>query len=384
MLQYERIIAEINLDNIAHNVKQICKQTNKNTMVMAIVKADAYGHGSLEVSKTCLYNGASCLGVATCDEGVYLRKNNIFEPILLLGHTIYSKFEDVINYNLTQTIFSYETAKVLSDYATKLAKEVSIHIKIDTGMGRLGFFPSDKSLQEIILISKLPFLKITGVFTHFASSDAEDKSFAMEQFNKFKIFVDKIKKSGINNIVTHCSNSGAILDLKEFNLDMVRAGIIIYGVYPSDEIKNKINLLPAMSLKTHISLIKEFPPNTSVGYSRTYFTNKVTKIATIPVGYADGYARIMSNKANVIIRGQFAPVIGSICMDQMMVDVTHIENVHINDTVTLLGEQNSSKITADDLANLQQTISYEVFCSIGKRVPRVYIKNGQFLKTVCY
>lgn len=384
MIQYERVIAEVNLDNIAHNIKQICNKTKNDTKIMAIVKADAYGHGALEVAKTCLYNGASWLGVATSDEAVYLRKNNIFEPILILSYTIQSKFEDIINYNLTQTIYCYEIAKELSKVATKLKKTVDVHIKIDTGMGRLGFFPNSESLKEIIMISKLPFLKITGVYTHFATSDAKNKDFSKEQFNKFKCFLDELKKNGISDIITHSSNSGAILDLEDFYLDMVRAGIIIYGAYPSNEVDTSMNILPAMSLKTHISFIKEVPAGTSVGYNRTYFTDKPTKIATVPVGYADGYSRIMSNKSNVIINGQLAPVIGNICMDQMMLDVTHIKNININDTVILLGEDKNLKISAEDLAVLQGTINYEVFCSIGKRVPRVYIKNGEILKTICY
>ena len=376
MIEYERVIAEINLDNIAYNVSNIRKNINEKTKIMAIVKADAYGHGAVEVAKTALYNGANWLGVAIIDEAIELRKNNIFEPILILGNTIEHKLLQVIKYNITQTIFSYSMAKKLSDEATKIKKSVDIHIKIDTGMCRLGFLPNDETIEEIIKIKNLPYINITGIFTHFATSDIEDKSFTKDQFKKYKYVVDKLKEKGFNNIIKHISNSGAILDLKEYNFDMVRAGIILYGMYPSNEVLKSIPLKPAMSLKTHISYVKEIDANLSVSYCRTYFTNKKTKIATIPVGYADGYARLLSNKARVFVNGYYANVVGNICMDQFMIDVTHIPDVKEGDVVVLMGQG----ILAEELASLQNTINYEIVCNIGKRVPRVYIKNTQFLK----
>ncbi len=376
MIDYERVVAEINLDNIAYNVANIRKTIDKKTKIMAIVKADAYGHGAIEVAKTALYNGADWLGVAIIDEAIELRKNNIFEPILILGHTIEHKLLQVIKYNITQTVFSYDMAKKLSDEAKKIEKTVDIHIKIDTGMSRLGFLPNDKTIDEIIAIKNLPYINITGIFTHFATADMKDKSFTKEQFEKYMWVIKKLEEKGINNLIKHISNSGAILDLEEYRLDMVRAGIILYGMYPSKEVLKNIDLKPAMSLKTHISYVKEIEENISVSYCRTYFTNKKTKIATIPVGYADGYSRILSNKARVFVNGKYANVIGNICMDQFMIDVTHIPNVKEGDIVTLMGEN----IKAEELANLQNTINYEIVCNIGKRIPRVYIKNNQFLK----
>ena len=376
MISYERVIAEINLDNIAYNMKNIRNYVNKNTQIMAIVKADGYGHGAVEIAKTALYNGAIYLGVAIIDEAIELRKNNILEPILILGNTIEHKLLEVIKYNITQTIFSYKMAKKLSDEASKIKKTVDIHIKIDSGMGRLGFLPIDSSVDEILKIKDLPYINITGIFTHFATSDMEDKTFSNEQFNKYKYIVDKLEEKGVNNLIKHISNSGAILDLKDYNLDMVRAGIILYGMYPSNEVLKNIKLKPAMSIKTYISYIKEIEPNNSVSYCRTYFTNKKTKIATIPVGYADGYARCLSNKARVFVNGYYSNVIGNICMDQFMIDVSHIPNIKEGDSVILMGEQ----VNAEELASLQNTINYEVVCNIGKRVPRVYIKNNQFLK----
>lgn len=376
MIDYERVVAEINLDNIAYNMKNIRKNIDEHTKIMAVVKADAYGHGAVEVAKTALYNGANWLGVAIIDEAIELRKNNIFEPILILGHTIENKLLQIIKYNITQTIFSYEMAERLSKEALKIKKSVDIHIKIDTGMSRLGFLPIEQTIEEIIQIQKLPYINITGIFTHFATADMQDKTFTKEQFEKYMWVINKLEEKGFTNFIKHISNSGAILDLKEYRLDMVRAGIILYGMYPSSEVIKNIDLKPAMSLKTHISYVKEIDANVSVSYCRTYFTDKKTKIATIPVGYADGYARILSNKARVFVNGYYANVIGNICMDQFMIDVTHIPNIKEGDIVTLMGED----ITAEELARLQNTINYEIVCNIGKRVPRVYIKNNQFLK----
>ncbi len=382
MIEYQRVIAEINLDNIAYNIKQIKSIVNKDTKIMAIVKADGYGHGAVETAKTCLYNGADFLGTAMSDEGVELRKNNIFVPILILGYTIDSKLEEVVEYELTQTIFSFETAKKLSETAKRLGKTAYIHIKLDTGMGRIGFKPNDETIKTIVDISKLDNIKITGLFTHFATADEKDKSFTVLQFNRFKYVSDKLKELGFKDIICHVSNSGAILDMPELNLDMVRAGIIIYGLYPSDEVKKIIDLKPAMSIKTHVSFVKQTEENTSISYARSYFTDKKTKIATIPVGYADGYSRLLSNKARVIINGCYAKQVGNICMDQFMTDVTEIENVKENDEVILMGKYNDLEITAEELASVQGTINYEFICGVGKRVPRVYIKNGEILKTL--
>lgn len=375
MIDYERVVAEINLDNIAHNVLNI-KKTLNNTKLMAVVKADGYGHGAVEVAKTALYNGADWLGVAIIDEAIELRKNNIFEPILILGHTIDTKLIQVIKYNITQTIFSYEMAKKLSKEAQKIKKTVNVHIKIDTGMHRLGFLPTEQSINEILKIKDLPYINITGIFTHFATSDFKDKCFTIKQYETFENIVNKLEKQGLTNVIKHVSNSGAILDLKQYKLDMVRAGIILYGMYPSNDVLKNIPLKPAMSIKTHVSYVKEIKENQSVSYCRTYFTNKKTKIATIPVGYADGYSRLLSNKSRVFVNGAYANTIGNICMDQFMIDVTNIKNIKEGDVVTLMGDG----ITAEELALLQNTINYEIVCTIGKRIPRVYIKNNEILK----
>lgn len=384
MTEYQRVAAEINLDNIANNLKEVKKIVKDGVKILAVVKADAYGHGAVEVSKTALYNGADWLGVATCDEGVQLRKNSIFAPVLLLGYTPKAKINEVILNEITQTVFSYDAAKEFSEAAVKLGKKADIHIKIDTGMGRIGFSPDGESLKEISETAKLKNINITGIYTHFASADEKDKTFAKEQYEKFIYMAENTEKILGKKIIKHAANSGAILDLPEFSLDMVREGIILYGLYPSEHVKKCINIRPCMSIKTAVSYVKEVKEGVSIGYGRTFFTKRTSKIATIPVGYADGYSRALGNKAKVIINGAFAPVVGNICMDQFMADVTDAGDVKAGDCAVLMGEAGGKRVSADDIAGIEGTISYEVLCSVGKRVPRIYIKNGDVIKTLNY
>lgn len=384
MIEYQRVIAEINLDNIASNMKQIRNKVGDKTKILAVVKADAYGHGAVEISKVCLYNGADWLGVAISDEGKQLRENNIFVPVLILGYTPEPKIDEVIMNDLTQTIFSYDMAEAFSKRAVKLNRICDIHIKIDTGMGRIGFLPNNKSIDEILKIKELPNLNITGIFTHFSTADEKDKSFTYEQYNKFKFVTDKLEEKGIKNIIKHVGNSASIIDIPDFKCDMVRAGIILYGMYPSNQVLMDLDLKPAMSIKTHISYTKTLDSGMSISYGRTYITKKKTRVATVPVGYADGYSRVLSNKARVIVNGKYAPVIGNICMDQFMIDISEIDDVYPGDEVVLIGTQGASNITAEEIADLRNTINYEVVCDVGKRVPRVYIKDNKILKTINY
>ncbi|MBR1442843.1 MAG: alanine racemase [Firmicutes bacterium] len=382
MLDHQRIMAEIDLDNIGHNMREIKKRVG-DTKVLAVVKADAYGHGAVETAKVCLYNGADWLGVAMCDEGAKIRENNIHVPILILGYTPEAQIEEVIRYGLTQAVFSYETAVKISEAAKKINMTALVHIKIDTGMGRIGFFANDESIEEIMKISCLPNIKITGMFTHFATADEKDKTFTREQYEKFMFMKNELEKRGMNDIICHCANSGAIIDMPELNVDMVRAGIIIYGMYPSEDVRKDIlELKPAMSLKTHISYIKEVEEGTSIGYGRTFFTKRKSRIATIPVGYADGYSRLMSNRGRVLINGKYADVVGNVCMDQIMADITDIDGVNVNDEVVLMGKMGDNEISAEELAQLQGTINYEIVCNVGKRIPRVYIRNGEILRMI--
>ncbi len=379
-MEYQRVWAEINLDNIAHNIKTLKTYLAKDVEIMAVIKADGYGHGAVEVSKVLLYNGASSLGVAICDEGVSLRQNNIFVPILILGYTPAQKLSDVVTYNLIQTVFSKEAAQELSEVAVRLNRQAEIHIKIDTGMGRLGFVPNVESAEVIAEIAKLPNILISGIYTHFAEADKKQSNFTNEQYEKFQFILNELKNRGLTFKTVHASNSAASILYKNMGLNVVRAGIVLYGLKPSDDFEN--TLKPAMSFKTQISYIKTVPQNTSIGYGRTYYTKEETTVATIPVGYADGYSRLLSNCGKVLIRGQFAPIIGNICMDQFMVDVSHIKSVKAGDEVVLFGKQGKNEIPADEIAKTLNTINYEIVCSVGKRVPRVYIKGGKIIMCI--
>jgi len=372
--------AEINLDNLAYNIRQVRKYTDKDASVMAIIKANGYGHGAVDIARTFLDNGADRLGVAILSEAIELRKSNITEPILILGYTPSSQFEKIIEYNLTQTIYNYEEAKLLSQKAVELGKEALIHIKIDSGMGRIGFLPIDESKEDILNISKLPNIKIEGIFTHFAKADEIEKSHVRGQFEKYMEFVNILESMGLNIPIKHVSNSAGIIDLPEFSLNMVRAGIMLYGLYPSDEVdKEKIKLKPAMSLKAKISHIKIVPPGTGISYGQIFTTKGESKIGTIPLGYADGFTRLLTGKAQVYINHKIAPIVGKICMDQCMIDLTNVEDVKVGDEVVIFGYEEGHP-HVDEIAAKIGTINYEIVCMISRRVPRVYISNNKIVK----
>ncbi len=383
MIDYQRVVAEIDLDAIASNMREIRRITQKDTKVMAIVKADAYGHGAVELSKVLLYNGADMLGVAILDEALQLRMHNIHVPILILGYTPEAIIEKVVTNNIIQTIFSFEMAEAINKVAMKHHKKVEVHIKIDTGMGRLGFLPIEKTVDEIEKIYNMEGLHITGIYTHFSSADEAEKTFTYEQLNRFIKYAGLVEERIEKKLMKHVSNSAAIIHSQDFHFDCVRAGIILYGHYPSEEVeKENIHLIPSMSLKTHVSYIKELEKGSFIGYGRTFVTNRKSKIATIPVGYADGYSRALNNGGRVLISGQYAPIVGRICMDQFMVDVTEIENIKAGDEVVLFGKQLENRITVEEIATIMGTINYEVLCLVGKRVPRVYFKNNAILKII--
>lgn len=371
--------AEIDLDIIANNMRNI-KKLAGNKEVMAVVKADAYGHGALDVAPCLLENGASKLAVAMLTEAIELRKNNITAPIMILGYTPLYLGEDLINYNLEQTIYDLDYAKELSALAIKLNKKVKVHIALDTGMGRIGFLPTDDSFKSVCEICSLEGLNVVGIFTHFSSSDEKDKEYTQYQFNQIYDFVKKLELIGINIPVKHASNSAAIIDMPNTYLDAVRAGIILYGYYPSSEVKKEnLSIRPALTLKAKIAHVKELESGMYISYNRTYKTSRKSKIATIPIGYADGYIRALKHDAKVIVNGKFAPIVGNICMDQFMIDVTDIDNVNVGDEVILLGESNGVKFNADDIAKCTNSINYEVLCLLKNRVPRAYIKNGKII-----
>lgn len=376
--------AEINLDNIEYNIKNIVNQS-EGREVIAVVKADAYGHGAIDIVDTLLENGVSRLAVAVITEGIELRKNNVNAPIMILGYTPITFAKELINYNIEQTVSTLEYAKELSKIAEEMHTKAKIHIALDTGMGRIGFMPSKKSADEVKEISKLKGIEIVGLFTHFSTADEKDKTYTNMQFEKLTSFIKMLDDRNVDIEVKHCSNSGAIIDMHETFLDAVRAGIILYGYYPSDDVdKSKLSIKPALTLKTTVSHIKEMDENMYISYGRTYKTNKKSLIATLPIGYADGYSRGLSGKAKVIINGKFANIVGRICMDQCMVDVTDIGDVKIGDEVILLGSEGELKYDADDFAKDLNTINYEIICMLKQRVPRVYTKNGKVVSVRNY
>lgn len=385
MTDEERVLAIIDLDAIAYNMTNIKSKVGKETGIIGIIKADAYGHGSVEISKVILENGADWLAVAVVDEGINLRKNGITAPILLLGYTPELRLEDVVNNGFIQTVYTYETAKKLSDVAVRLGKTAVIHIKIDTGMGRIGYRVNEASADEIVKISELPNIEVNGMFTHFSTADEKDKNYTLNQYKKFVQMDALLRERGLEIPIKHAANSAAIMDFDNMMFNMVRPGIILYGAYPSEEVdKDNLSIKPAMSVKTHVSYVKEVNEGDYISYGRKYQAVGKRIIATIPVGYADGFIRAYSNGGKVLIKGEYAPIVGRICMDQFMVDVTDIKDVQINDEVVLIGKQGNKEITVDFIASILDTINYEVFCTLSKRVPRQYIQNGKVIKTVKY
>jgi alanine racemase len=381
---YRPVWEEVNLDNLAYNMKNI-KDKVKSKEIFGVVKANAYGHGALEVAPILLENGATRLSVACISEAIELRKGGITCSINILGVTPPTLYGDIIKYNVEPVIFSYDSALELSKQASLENKIVKIHISVDTGMGRIGFQPTIENVEETIKISKLPYIKIEGLFSHFCTSDETNKEYSYYQFQRYIWFSNKLKEMNIHIPVNNIANSAAIMELPDTYLDGVRPGIIMYGYYPSNEVKKEnLKIKPVMSLKANIIFIKTMDAEQYIGYGRKFKTKRKSIIATLPIGYADGYTRLLSNKAKVIINGKFAPVIGNICMDQCMIDITDIEGVEIGDEVILIGSDGYLKYDADDIASEIGTINYEVLCMISKRVPRVYIKGGKSVKVKSY
>lgn len=369
---------EIDLDAIAHNTREIKRIIKPGVQLMAVVKANAYGHGLVEVARTALQHGANCLGVARVDEGITLRQAGIDVPVLVLGYTVPEDFPAALHYDLTQTIYSYQGAKLLSAAAVDAGKEAALHIKVDTGMGRLGFIPGPAAIRDIVRVCQLPHLQVEGIYTHFASADERNKNYAREQWHTFQALIASLGREGIVFACRHAANSAGILEMPETHLDLVRAGIALYGYHPSAEVRRDlVTLMPAMTVKARVALVKKVAAGTGVSYGATHVTPRATKLATIPVGYADGYSRLLSSRGEILIRGRRAQVVGRVCMDQFMVDVGHIPGVGANDEVVLLGTQGDERIDADEIAGKIGTISYEVLCLVSSRVPRIFRRNGR-------
>jgi len=369
---------EINLDAIANNVKNIKKLIGEKKELMAVVKGNAYGCDILEVSSVVLNNGATRLAVARLEEGIFLRKASITVPILILGLTLKQQVELLVSYNITPTVCEYEMIEKLSESAIKVDKVVKVHLKVDTGMGRIGIFPHD-ILRFIKRIRALKNVEIEGIFTHFSVADEKDKTYTEEQFRKFMEVLTVLEKEEIKIPIKHVGNSATLLDLPHMWLDLVRPGISVYGLYPSKEVQKTVKLIPAHTFKTRIVFLKELSIGESIGYGRTYTTNqRRTKVASLPLGYADGYNRLLSNQGEVLVRGRRFPVIGRVCMDQCVIDVTNLPQVEIGDEVVLWGRQGQEEITVEEIAERIGTINYEIIhLPDKKRVPKLFIKNGR-------
>lgn len=377
--------AEVDLDILANNMREI-KRVSNSEEIIAIIKADGYGHGAVDIAPVLLENGANRFGVAVITEAIELRESGITVPIMILGFTPPTLYERILQYDIEQTMYTFSDAEALSKVAVSKNKIGKVHIALDTGMGRIGFLPNEESLQEIFNISKLPNIEVVGLFTHFSCADDFDKTYSQLQIKKYNEFNEKLLNLGVNIPIKHLSNSAAVIDLPTVHYNAVRPGIILYGYYPSQEVqKDKVKVKPVMSIKANIVHIKTLGKGEYISYGRTFITKRESIIATLPIGYADGFTRLLFEKAKVIVGGKLAPVVGRICMDQCMIDITNIEGVKVGDEVILIGEDGyNNVITADDIANQLGTISYEVVCAVSKRVPRVYKKGGKIMKVRNY
>ena len=365
---YRPTWAEVNLSNLAYNLNQIKKMLAPYTKIMVVIKADAYGHGLIPIAKKLVSCGVDFFGVASIDEGIKLRKAGVRLPILILGLMLKQDIAPIFRYRLTAAVCEEELTIALNNKARMFGKPMNVHIKVDTGMGRLGVLYRDAE-QFIKKAHKLKFINIEGIFTHFALADT-NKEFTLQQINLFERLIQRLNRDGINIPLMHAANSAAVFTHKLSHFNMVRPGLVIYGLYPKEDLK--INLKPVLSLKTKVIFVKRVPSGFGISYGHDYITKKETSIITLPVGYGDGYPRNLSNKAPVLIRGRRFKICGRICMDQIMVDVGDYP-VKIGDEAVLIGSQGKNKISAEELARISGTIPYEIVCGMGSRVPRIYI-----------
>ncbi|MCD8365116.1 MAG: alanine racemase [Clostridiales bacterium] len=379
MRHHSRICAEINLDHFEHNLDEIKRLISPGTKVCAVIKTDGYGHGAIMLAR--MMEGRDEIwgyAVATVEEAALLRDAGVRKPVLILGYVFAEDLDILLDLDIRPTVFSFEAARELSDAAAGKNRSVKIHIKLDSGMGRIGLPCTEDSVETVARISVLPRIMTEGIFTHFARADEADKSYAEAQAERFFSVVNRLKARGIQIPICHISNSAGIIDLPQYNEDMVRAGIILYGLWPSDEVqKERIDLRPLMTLKSHVVHVKMMRDGDTIGYGGTYRVCGSQRIATIPVGYGDGYPRALSNRGYVLIRGKKAPICGRICMDQFMVNVTEIPEAVPGDEVILLGKEGSREITMEELGTLSGRFNYEFACDVGRRVPRIYYREGK-------
>lgn len=386
MNRYTRVRAVIDLDAILYNMNSMHQNISEDTKIMAVIKADGYGHGAAEVAE-CIEHLDYLAGyaVATVEEGLILRNHGIKKPILILGYAFPDQYDELIAADMRPTVFTREMAQELSQAAGEMGVDCPIHFAVDTGMSRIGYQVTEEAADEMAQIARLPHIMVEGIFTHFARADEADKTSAEEQLALFEKMISMLEERGIRIPVKHCSNSAGIVELKEANMDMVRAGITLYGLWPSEEVRRDIiDLKPALSLITHVAYVKDLEAGRAISYGGTYVTKRPSRIATIPVGYADGYARGLSNKGAVLIHGKRAPICGRVCMDQFMVDVTDIPEARENDRVVLLGRDGDEVITAEQLGELSGRFNYELVCDLSMRVPRVFTRENKIVDHIVH
>lgn len=378
VVSYTRGYAQVDLDAIKSNIENMKKNIACETKMMLIVKADGYGHGATTIAKEFEYiDYIWGFGVATLDEGIVLRNAGIKKPILILGCVFPEQYGEVLQHDIRINIYNEEMAIEIASLAKMAQKTVHAHIKIDSGMSRLGFLCDEEAIDTIERISKLEYLQMEGIFTHLSKADEEDKTYTNYQFEQFMYVIEALEKKGVCFQMKHASNSAGIFDHPECNLDMVRAGISLYGLYPSEEVqKDRVPLKPALSFVSAIASVKEFAAGTKISYGGTFEAKHKMRVATVPIGYADGYARTLSNKAYVLIEGKKAPILGRICMDQFMVDISEIPTAEFMTKVVLIGESKGEKLPVEVLSEISDKFNYEFVCGINKRIPRIYIKNG--------
>ena len=382
MKGYKRVFAKVNLNDIEANMDGMHALVGDRSRFFAVIKADGYGHGAVQLAKFLekieyVYGYA----VAAAEEAVELRRNGMVKPILVLGYTFPDCYEEMVSCDIMPTVFREDSIKLLSEAAKKVGKTCKVHVKVDTGMGRIGIMPDAQGVEFVAQVLKTKGLELDGIFTHFARADEADKSSALKQFALFQDFVSRVEAQlGITIPYKHCANSASIMELPEAYLELVRAGISMYGLWPSEEMRrDTLELKPAMSLYSHVVYIKDVEPGTAISYGETFVTDRPMRVATIPVGYGDGYPRGLSNKGYVLIRGKRAPILGRVCMDQFMVDVTHIPEASMDDLVTLIGVDGEERITMEELGALSGRFNYELACDLGKRIPRIYTYHEELV-----
>lgn len=381
MKSYNRVCANIDLDAIVFNMEQMKQHVGESAQLIAVVKTDAYGHGAVPIAQV-LEKLPYVWGYATAslDEAVVLRKAGIQKPVLVLGCVFPDQYEEMIEQEIRAAVYREEMAQEVSQIAVRLGKKAYLHVKIDTGMGRIGFAATNDSVTAIAGLTKLPNIELEGIFTHFAKADEPDQTYTHEQYRRFRFIIEELEKQHVHIPLKDCDNSAGIIDYPQYSSNLVRAGISMYGMYPSDDVsKDNIALKPALELMSHITFIKTVEKGTPISYGGTFVAPKQMRVATVPVGYGDGYPRSLSNRGEVLIHGKRAKILGRVCMDQFMVDVTDIPEAAFMDSVVLIGQSQDESITVEELGEKSGRFHYEFVCCLSKRIPRNYFKGGKLL-----